>query len=38
MGSSLPAVRRDGLDPRYAHVILARWERFVGDVAERIDG
>jgi DNA modification methylase len=26
------------LDPRYADVILARWVRFSGSVAERIDG
>ena len=44
-GSTLIACERTGrrcaameLDPRYADVILARWERFVGDVAERIDG
>jgi len=44
-GSTLIACERTGrrcaaleLDPRYADVILARWERFAGDVAERIDG
>jgi DNA modification methylase len=44
-GSTLIASERTGrrcaaleLDPRYADVILARWERFSGDVAERIDG
>jgi DNA modification methylase len=44
-GSTLIACERTGrrcaaleLDPRYADVILARWERFSGDVAERIDG
>ena len=44
-GSTLIACERTGrccaaleLDPRYADVVLARWERFSGDVAERIDG
>jgi DNA modification methylase len=44
-GSTLIATERTGrlfagieLDPVYADVILARWERFSGDVAERIDG
>jgi DNA modification methylase len=44
-GSTLIACERTGrrcvaleLDPRYADVILARWERFSGSVAERIDG
>jgi DNA modification methylase len=44
-GSTLIAAERTGrrcavleLDPRYADVILARWERFAGEVAERIDG
>jgi DNA modification methylase len=44
-GSTLIAAERTGrlfagieLDPVYADVILARWERFAGDVAERIDG
>ena len=43
-GSTLIACERTGrrcaaleLDPRYADVILARWERFSGSVAERID-
>jgi DNA modification methylase len=44
-GSTLIACVRTGrrcaaleLDPRYADVILARWERFSGQSAERIDG
>jgi DNA modification methylase len=44
-GSTLIAAERTGrlfagieLDPVYADVILARWERFAGDTAERIDG
>ena len=44
-GSTLVACERTGrrcaaleLDPRYVDVILARWERFSGSVAERIDG
>jgi DNA modification methylase len=44
-GSTLIACERTGrrcsaveLDPRYADVILARWERFAGESAERIDG
>jgi DNA modification methylase len=44
-GSTLIACERTGrrcaaleLDPRYADVVLARWERFAGSVAERIDG
>lgn len=44
-GSTLIAAERTGrrcaameLDPRYADVILARWERFSGSVAERLDG
>jgi DNA modification methylase len=44
-GSTLIACERTGrrcaaleLDPRYADVILARWERFSGSVAERING
>jgi DNA modification methylase len=44
-GSTLIACERTGrrcaaleLDPRYADVTLARWERFSGSVAERIDG
>jgi DNA modification methylase len=44
-GSTLIACERTGrrcaaleLDPRYADVVLARWERFSGSVAERIDG
>jgi len=44
-GSTLIACERTGrrcaaleLDPRYADVVLARWERFSGDEAERIDG
>ena len=44
-GSTLIACERTGrrcaameLDPRYADVILARWERFSGQTAERIDG
>ena len=44
-GSTLIAAERTGrrcasleLDPRYADVVLARWERFAGSVAERIDG
>jgi len=44
-GSTLISCERTGrrcvaleLDPRYADVILARWERFSGSVAERIDG
>jgi DNA modification methylase len=44
-GSTLIAAERTGrrcaaleLDPRYADVVLARWERFSGSVAERIDG
>ena len=43
--STLIACERTGrrcaaleLDPRYADVILARWERLSGSVAERIDG
>jgi DNA modification methylase len=44
-GSTLIAAERTGrrcaaleLDPRYADVVLTRWERFSGDAAERIDG
>jgi DNA modification methylase len=44
-GSTLIACERTGrrcgaleLDPRYADVVLARFERFSGQVAERIDG
>jgi DNA modification methylase len=44
-GSTLIACERTGrrcaaleLDPRYADVVLARWERFSGQSAERIDG
>ena len=44
-GSTLIAAERTGrrcaaleLDPRYADVILSRWERFSGSAAERIDG
>jgi len=44
-GSTLIACERTGrrcaaleLDPRYVDVALARWERFSGSVAERIDG
>jgi DNA modification methylase len=44
-GSTLIACERAGrrcaaleLDPRYADVVLARWERFSGSVAEQIDG
>ena len=44
-GSTLIACERTGrvglgmeLDPRYADVILARWEAFSGQVAERVDG
>ena len=44
-GSTLIACERTGrrcaaleLDPRYADVVLARWERFSGAKAERIDG
>ena len=44
-GSTLVACERTGrrcaaleLDPRYADVVLARWERFAGSVAEPIDG
>jgi len=44
-GSTLIACERTGrrcaaleLDPRYADVVLARWERFSGLAAERIDG
>ena len=44
-GSTLIACERTGrrcaaleLDPRYAEVILARFERFSGLAAERIDG
>ena len=44
-GSTLIAAERTGracygleLDPRYADVILARWEAFSGDPAERVDG
>ena len=44
-GSTLIACERTGrrcaaleLDPRYVDVVLARWERFSGSVAERIDG
>jgi DNA modification methylase len=43
-GSTLIACERTGrrcvaleLDPRYADVVLTRWERFSGEVAERID-
>jgi DNA modification methylase len=43
-GSTLVACERTGrvcagveLDPVYADVVLARWERFAGSVAERID-
>ncbi len=44
-GSTLIACERTGrrglameLDPRYADVILARWEAFSGQTAERVDG
>ncbi|MGA2514232.1 MAG: site-specific DNA-methyltransferase [Candidatus Limnocylindrales bacterium] len=44
-GSTLIACERTGrrcaaleLDPRYADVVLARWERFSGQDAERLDG
>jgi DNA modification methylase len=44
-GSTLIACERTGrrcaaleLDPRYVDVVLARWERFSGEKAERIDG
>jgi DNA modification methylase len=44
-GSTLIAAERIGrvcaaveLDPRYCDVILARWEAFTGDRAERVDG
>lgn len=44
-GSTLIACERTGrrcaaleLDPRYADVVLARWERFSGQTAERVDG
>src|SRR5664280_2762678 len=44
-GSTLIACERTGrrcaaleLDPRYVDVVLARWERFSGSAAERIDG
>jgi len=44
-GSTLIACERTGrrcaaleLDPRYTDVILARFERFSGESAERIDG
>ncbi len=44
-GSTLIACERTGrrcaaleLDPRYVDVVLARWERFSGQTAERIDG
>ena len=44
-GSTLIAAERAGrrcaameLDPRYVDVVLARWERFSGQIAERIDG
>jgi DNA modification methylase len=44
-GSTLIACERTGrrcaaleLDPRYVDVVLARWERFSGSVAERIGG
>ena len=44
-GSTLIACERTGrvcagieIDPVYADVILARWERFSGSVAERLDG
>ena len=44
-GSTLIAAERTGrvcaaveLDPRYGDVILARWEAFTGDRAERVDG
>lgn len=44
-GSTLVAAERTGrrcaaleLDPLYVDVILARWERFTGQTAERIDG
>ena len=44
-GSTLIAAERTGracygleLDPRYCDVILARWEAFSGDQAERVDG
>jgi DNA modification methylase len=44
-GSTLVACERTGricagieLDPVYADVVLARWERFSGETAERIDG
>jgi DNA modification methylase len=43
-GSTLIACERTGrrcvgieLDPRYADVVLTRWERFSGEVAERLD-
>jgi len=43
-GSTLIACERTGrrcaaleLDPRYADVVLTRWERFSGSVAERLD-
>jgi len=43
-GSTLIACERTGrrcaaleLDPRYVDVVLARWERFSGSVAERLD-
>jgi DNA modification methylase len=43
-GSTLIAAERTGrlgslveLDPRYCDVIVARWERFSGRVAERAD-
>ena len=44
-GSTLIACERTGrvcagieIDPVYADVILARWERFSGSIAERVDG
>ena len=44
-GSTLIGCERTGrrcaaieLDPRYVDVVLARWERFSGETAERIDG
>jgi DNA modification methylase len=44
-GSTLIACERTGrrcaaleLDPRYVDVVLARFERFSGSTAERIDG
>jgi site-specific DNA-methyltransferase (adenine-specific) len=44
-GSTLIACERTGrrcaaleLDPRYVDVVLARWERFSGQTAERIGG